>query len=57
MSLYLEEPTTCSYTLTVEAQFICPLLELTDEYGIFRIPSEEGEDMREEDMILDEEEE
>ena len=34
ISLYLEEPTTCSYVLTVEGGFVCPLLETVDEYGI-----------------------
>jgi len=34
ISLYLEEPTTCSYILTVEGGFICPLLETADEYGM-----------------------
>ena len=34
ISLYLEEPTTCSYILTVEGTFVCPLLDTTDEYGI-----------------------
>ena len=39
MSIYLEEPTTCNYILTVEAAFLCPLLKNTDELGMFTFPS------------------
>lgn len=35
VSLYLEETTTCSYILTVEGKFICPLLDAVDEHGLF----------------------
>ena len=35
ISLYLEEPTTCNYILTVEGAFICTLLQHLDDYGIF----------------------
>lgn len=35
ISLFLEEPTTCNYVLTVEATFLCPLLHNTDEFGLF----------------------
>ena len=38
VSLYLEEPSTCSYVLTVEGSFICKLLETTDEHGLFHYP-------------------
>ena len=39
VSIYLEEPTTCNYILTVEAAFLCPLLKSTDELGMFSFPS------------------
>ena len=39
MSIYLEEPTTCNYILTVEAAFLCPLLKTTDSLGMFSFPS------------------
>lgn len=35
ISLFLEEPTTCNYILTVEASFLCPLLHSTDDMGLF----------------------
>ena len=38
MSLYLEEPSTCSYILTVEGNFVCKLLETADEHGLFHYP-------------------
>ena len=41
ISISLEEPTTCNYILTLEAEFICTLLEETDELGQFVIPSED----------------
>ena len=34
MSIFLEEPTACTYTLTIEASFLCPLLENTNEIGM-----------------------
>ena len=37
MTIFLEEPTTCSYTLTVEATFLCPLLEATNEIGLIQL--------------------
>ena len=40
ISLYLEEPAPCTYILTVEGSFICPLLETVDEFGIFHYPSQ-----------------
>ena len=42
ISLYLEEPTTCTYSLTVEGAFVCTLLAHTDEYGIFDLDSYEA---------------
>jgi hypothetical protein len=39
ISIFLEEPTTCTYVLTVEAAFLCLLLEETDEYGLFNLKS------------------
>ena len=33
ISLFLEEPTTCNYILTVKAAFLCPLLHNTDQQG------------------------
>lgn len=38
ISMFLEEPTTCNYILTVEAAFLCPLLQNTDEHGLFTLP-------------------
>ena len=38
VTIFLEEPTTCSYTLTVEAGFLCPLLERTNEFGLILLP-------------------
>lgn len=35
ISLYLEEPATCSYILTVEGAFVCALLEHLEEDGLF----------------------
>ena len=37
MTIFLEEPSTCSYTLTVEATFLCPLLESTNEIGLIQL--------------------
>ncbi len=42
ISLYLEEPATCSYTLTVEGGFVCTLLEHLDEHGVFNKASFEA---------------
>ena len=38
VTIFLEEPTTCSYTLTVEASFLCPLLEKTNDIGLIVLP-------------------
>ena len=35
VSLYLEEQTTCSYSLTVEGMFVCSLLDHIDSTGVF----------------------
>ena len=37
ISLYLTEQSVCVYTLTVEGQFICPLLETLDDHGLFQV--------------------
>ncbi len=44
ISLYLEEPATCSYTLTVEGAFVCTLLDHLDEHGVFDKASFEATD-------------
>lgn len=54
--MYLEEPTTCSYILTVEGKFVCDLLESTDQYGMFQYPppsAVEGETDQSDDRALD----
>lgn len=40
ISIFLEEPTTCNYILTMEASFLCPLLQDTDEFGGLRLPKD-----------------
>ena len=44
ITLYLEEPSLCSYVLTVEAGFICDLLQTVDEYGMFHMKDWRGSD-------------
>lgn len=34
VTIYLLEPSTCSYILGVESLIICDLLETADEYGL-----------------------
>lgn len=43
ISLYLEEPTPCTYSLTVEGNFVCPLLLTADEFGVFQLQSQEAQ--------------
>ena len=43
IALYLEEPTPCSYSLTVEGSFVCSLLETMDEFGVFYFRSQESQ--------------
>ena len=38
VSIFLEEPTPCSYVMTVEAGYICDLLNYVDEDGIIQWP-------------------
>ncbi|KAJ1519680.1 hypothetical protein ONE63_004943 [Megalurothrips usitatus] len=38
VALYLLEPRTCEYVLSVESQLICDLLPLADEYGLIKVP-------------------
>jgi len=35
IALYLLEPKTCEYTLTVESSLLCTLLQVSDDYNIF----------------------
>jgi len=35
IALYLLEPKTCEYTLGVESSILCPLLQGSDDYGLF----------------------
>ena len=37
ISLYLLEQSVCVYQLTVEGQFICPLLSELDDHGLFQV--------------------
>lgn len=46
ITLYLEEPSLCSYILTVEASFICDLLQTVDEHGMFRMEKESGDKLQ-----------
>lgn len=39
VSLYLEETTPCNYSMTIEAGFVCVLLETVNEYGLFHFTS------------------
>lgn len=35
IAIYLLEPKTCEYTLGVESSVLCPLLQGSDDYGLF----------------------
>lgn len=35
IALYLLEPKTCEYTLGVESSVLCPLLQGSNDYGLF----------------------
>ncbi len=39
IALYLLEPKTCEYALGVESSVLCPLMQGSDDYGLFDISS------------------
>ncbi|XP_034245741.1 endoplasmic reticulum lectin 1 isoform X2 [Thrips palmi] len=45
VSLYLMEPRTCEYILTVESQLICDLLPLADEHGLIKVLKTEDDEV------------
>jgi endoplasmic reticulum lectin 1 len=53
ISLYLTEQSVCVYTLTVEGQFICPLLETLDDHGLFQVQHTASSSLFNEGLPLD----